>query len=70
LRPRLSRTARFFRAVFLRFAFRQKTESTGEPAWSTAGNFLTTELPYALKLVTGIKDAYLLVDSRPAVKYN
>ncbi len=42
----------------------------GEPAWSKAGNYLISELPYVQKLVTGGKDAYLLVDSRPAVKYN
>lgn len=42
----------------------------GEPAWSKAGNYLISELPYVQKLVTGSKDAYLLVDSRPAVKYN
>ena len=42
----------------------------GEPAWSKAGNYLITELPYVQKLVTDGKDAYLLVDSRPAVKYN
>lgn len=42
----------------------------GEPAWSKAGNYLITELPYVQKLVTGSKEAYLLVDSRPAVKYN
>jgi len=42
----------------------------GEPAWSKAGNYLITELPYVQKLVTGGKDPYLLVDSRPAVKYN
>ncbi|OHB25430.1 MAG: hypothetical protein A2X84_01950 [Desulfuromonadaceae bacterium GWC2_58_13] len=43
----------------------------GEPGWTKAGNYLEVELPYIEKLVTkGGTEPYLLVDARPAVKYN
>jgi rhodanese-related sulfurtransferase len=43
----------------------------GEPAWTKAGNYLEVELPYIEKLVTkGGTEPFLLVDSRPALKYN
>ncbi|BCR03047.1 rhodanese-like domain-containing protein [Desulfuromonas versatilis] len=43
----------------------------GMPGWTEAGNYAVTELPYVEKLVTqGSDKPFLLVDSRPAVKYN
>jgi len=42
----------------------------GMPAWEAGGNFSEIELPALQKLVTeGGKEPFVLIDSRPAVKY-
>lgn len=42
----------------------------GMPGWLAAGRFADVELPYVEKLVSGQgQDPFLLIDARPAVKY-